>query len=32
MTHFDLWPLYEGSYDNVTINFFKALFIVYKMT
>ena len=32
MTHFDLWPLYEGSYDKVTIDFFKALFIVYKMT
>ena len=28
------WPLtpYEVSYDKVTIDFFKALFIVYKMT
>ena len=32
MTHFDLWPLYEWSYDKVTIDFFKALFIVYKMS
>ena len=31
MTHFDLWPLYEGSYDEVNIDFFEALFIVYKM-
>ena len=29
---FDLWPRYEGSYDKVTIDFFEALFIVYKMT
>ena len=32
MTRFDLWPLYEGSYDKVIIDFFEALFIVYKMT
>ena len=32
MTHYDLWPLYEGSYDKVTIDFFEALFIVHKMT
>ena len=32
MICFDLWPLYEGSYDKVTIVFFEALFIVYKKT
>ena len=32
MTCFDLWLLYEGSYDKVAIDFFEALFIVYKMT
>ena len=32
MTHFDLWPLYEGSYDKVIIDFFEALFVVNKMT
>ena len=32
MTHFDLWPHYVGLYDKVTIDFFKALIIVYKMT
>ena len=32
MTRFDLWPLYEGSYDKVTIDFFEAFFIVSKMT
>ena len=32
MTRFDLWPPNEGSYDKVTINFFEALFIFYKMT
>ena len=32
MTCFDLWPLYEGSYDKVDTDFFEALFIVYKMT
>ena len=31
MTHFDLWPLCEGLYDKVTINFFESLFIVHKM-
>ena len=29
MTHFDLWPHYEGSYGKVVIDFFEALFIVY---
>ena len=29
--HFDLWPLKVGSYDKITIDFFKALIIVYKM-
>ena len=32
MTLFDLWPLYEGSYEKVTIDFFEALFIVYNIT
>ena len=32
MTYFDRWPLYEGSYDKVIIDFFEVLFIVYKMT
>ena len=32
MTHFDLWLHYVGLYDMVTIDFFKALTIVYKMT
>ena len=32
MTRFDIWSLYEGSYDKVMIDFFEALFIVYKMT
>ena len=32
MTRFDLWPLYEGSYDKDIIDFFETLFIVYKVT
>ena len=32
MAHFDLWPLYVGSYDKVMIYFFEALINVYKMT
>ena len=32
MRRFDLWPLYEGSYDKFTPDFFEALFIVYKIT
>ena len=32
MRRFDLWPLYEELYDKVSIDFFEALFIFYKMT
>ena len=32
MTHFDLWPQYVGLYDKATIDFLKALIIVYKVT